>query len=96
MDITDHVERASLVPQVAEQRCPADAGGGDLGLGPQDVHPAETFLLQPAQAPPELISLAPDHVRPELTVSAVGVPASTDLLGQVEHDRDREHVVLPG
>ena len=52
MHVADDVERAGLVPQVVEEPGPGEQRGADLGLRPQHVDPAETLLVQPAQAPP--------------------------------------------
>jgi hypothetical protein len=42
----------------------------------------------------ELGSLAPDHVLAEVAVRAAGVARRADLAGKVEHDGDREQVVV--
>ena len=50
----------------------------------------------PRSAAAELAALAAEHVRAEVPVRAAGVALGAELLRQVEHDRDRQHVVLAG
>ena len=95
MDVTDHVERTGLVAEVVEQPLSHDGRGADLRDAVQVVDLAEPLLAQAAQRAAELVVLAPDHVRAEVAVRAGGVALHRHRLGDVEDDRDRQHVVLP-
>ena len=92
--VADDVERAALVPQIAEQPGPGDRGGGDLFGGAQEVDRAEPLPPEVVQAAPELAALAAEHVCAE--VPARGVALRAQLLRQVQDDRHRQHVVLAG
>ena len=54
----------------------------------------EAFALQSAQRAPQLLRLIAHDVRPEVAVRRVAVPLVAELLRQVEHDRDRQDVIL--
>src|SRR5215831_7171282 len=84
--VADHVKWPGLVPQVIEQPGPRDQCDIDFGLRPEHVDPAKALPLQSAQAPPELVALPADDLRPEHAVRPGRVPARADLLWQVEHD----------
>ena len=94
--VADDVERAALVAQVIEQSGPGDRGRLYLVGGGQHVHGAEALARQALEVPAQLLALAADHVRAEVAVGALGVPLGAQPLRQVQDDRHREHVVLPG
>lgn len=97
MDVTDDVEGAGEVAEVVVSALQDDFGAVGLLLGAQDVHLAEALALQSAQRTAQLAPVALDdvagHVR---AVGPLRVAREADLLGQVEHDGDGQHVVLPG
>jgi len=93
--VADDVERPGLVAQVVVQPRAGDRGRGHVLLGAQNVDGSKALPLQPAKAPPELIALTAQHVRPELSVGTARVARRADARGQVEHDRYRQHVVIP-
>ena len=94
--VADDVERPGLVPLVGVQPGAGDRGRVDFLGAVQHVHGAEPLAAEPAQAAAELAALAAEHVRAEVPVRAALVPFRAELLGQVEHDRGRQHVVLAG
>ena len=98
VDVADHVERAVLVLVLIEDFLPDDdgRGRGHVLLGAQDVDLSESLLAEVLQGAPELIALALDHAITEVPVRPVGVAVQADPLGQVEHDRNRQHVVRAG
>ena len=96
VDVADHVERPGLVPPVAVQPGAGDRHVRDLLDPPQGVHRAEALPLQATQPAAELVTLPPDHLRPEIPVRAGRIAVQTHPLRHVEHDRDRQHVVLAG
>jgi hypothetical protein len=61
----------------------------------QDVDVPKPLPLQTAQAPPELHRLVSHDVRPERAVRPGLVPLVAHVLRQPQHDRHRQHVVLP-
>ena len=63
----------------------------------QDVHLAEALALQAAQRAAQLAAVALDDVAGHAgPVGAAGVALGADVLRHVEHDGDRQHVVLRG
>ena len=94
--VADDVERPVQARLVAPGRLAHDLRAVHLGHPAELEHPAESFPLQPAHRPGQRRVLAPDHPRAERPVRARRVPLDTDLLGHVEDDRHRQHVVLPG
>ena len=50
----------------------------------------------PAQRPSELRLLVADDVRAEVPLGSLAVALQAELLGEVEHDRHRQAVILPG
>jgi hypothetical protein len=55
---------------------------------------AEALALQARSERRSCDALLPDHVRAEVAVRPLPVALVAELLGQVEHDRDRQAVVL--
>ena len=55
---------------------------------------AKAFLLQAPQPASQLVALAADDVRAEVTLGARPVPLDTQRLRHVQNDRDRENVVF--
>ena len=94
MDVADDVERPELGSLVGPHRRARELDGRDVLLGLQDERAPEALALQVPQRALELRALAPDHVRAEVPVRAAGVARRADLARQVEHDGDREQVVL--
>ena len=84
------------VAQVIEELGARDAHGRDFGFAAQHVDVPKPFSRKAFHAAPELVTLAAQHVWPELAVRPGGVALAADLLGKVEHDRDRQDVVLAG
>ena len=73
-----------------------DRRGVDLLGRAQHVHRAEALALQAAQPAAQLVVLAAQHVRPEVAVGPGGVARRADLSRQVQHDGDRQDVVIAG
>jgi hypothetical protein len=92
--VTDEVERTVLGAPVAAQRHPLDAGRLDLLDPGQHVHRAQSLAPEPAQRAAQRGDVPPHHTRTELAVRPGGVAGHRDLLRHVQHDRDRQHVVL--
>jgi hypothetical protein len=55
---------------------------------------ADTLTLERAQRLPQLLNLAPDHVRTEVSAGTSLVSLLADALRQVENDSDDKDVVL--
>ena len=96
MNIADDVERAVLVPLVVPQRHPLDGGRFDLFGALQHEDVAEAFPSEATERPPQLRLLLADDVGAEVAVVREPVALLADRLGQVQHDGDRQAVVLPG
>ncbi len=96
VDVTDDVERSGQLALVVVRPLVGDDRRVHLGRGVQHVHLAEAFLRQPAQRTPQLLALPPDHRGTERAVGPAGVALQAELLRHVQHDRDRQHVVLLG
>lgn len=94
MNVTDDVERPGLIREVVEQLGPFDADGIDLLDRRQHVHIPEALALQTAQPSPQLLPLPRDHMRAERPVRASLVTVETNPLRRIQHDRDRQYVVL--
>src|SRR5204862_5733167 len=75
---------------------PHDLDRGDLLGRTQDEDPTEPLPLQAAERPLELRALVPDDVWTEGAIGSRGVPLGTDLLTDVEDDRNRQHVPIAG
>ena len=88
VDVTDRVERARHMTQVVVQALTHDDGRLDLLRRVQDVHGSEALALQTAKPSPQVGTLATQHVRAERPIGSRLVPLRTELLRQVEHDRD--------
>src|SRR4029077_8435610 len=84
------------MPQVVEQLRAGDAHVGDLVLTAQCVDRAEALTRQAFQPAAELVALAADHMRAEVPIRAGRVTRDAHLLRDVEDDRYRQDVVLPG
>ena len=96
MHVADNVERSGLVPPVVVEAGPDDRRRVDLVRRLENVYDAEALALQPAQPAAQHVTLPAQHVWAEVAVRARGVALGADPLREVEHDGDREHVVLPG
>lgn len=92
--VPDDVERAVEVPEVVPERLPHDLDRFHLLRRVQHEDVPESLALEVAQRAPHLAHLVANHVRAEVPVRTRAVPLPTDLLREVEHDRDRQHVVL--
>lgn len=97
VDVTDDVEGAGEVAEVVVAALQNHFRVLGLLLGAQDVDLAEALALQTAQRAAQLPAVALDDVAGHVgTVRTARVAREADLFGQVEDDRDRQHVVLPG
>ncbi len=94
--VADDVERTRFVALVGVQPGAGDRRRVDLVGAVQHVHGAEPLAAQAAQAAAQLAALAAQHVRAEVPVLAALVPFRAEVFRQIEHDRDRQHVVLAG
>ena len=96
MDIADDVERAVLVSLVVPQRNSLDDRRLDLLGRVEHEDVPEALSLKPPQRPPELRLLIADDVRAEVPIGSLAVALQAEFLGQVEHNRHRQAVILPG
>lgn len=97
MDVTDDVEGTGEVAEVVVAALQHHFRVLGLLLGAQDVDLAEALTLQAAQRTAQLPAVALDHVAGHVgTVRPGRVAREADLFGQVEDDRDGQHIVLPG
>ena len=96
MHVADDVERPGQVLAVVEQPLVRDLSGIDVGRPTQHVDPAEALLGQPAQTSAQIPVLAGDHGPSEVPVRPDLGALPAQLLGDVEHDGDGEHVVRTG
>ena len=96
VDVADDVEGAVLVLEVVEELLAHDDGVGDVLLRAQDVDLAEAFLAEVLERAAELVPLAPYDGVAEVPVGPGGVAVQADPLRQVEHDGDRQDVVVTG
>ena len=94
--VADDVERPVQMAEVVQQPLADDDRVGDLLLAAQDVDLAEALLAEVLERASQLVALARDDVIAEGAVGPGGVAVQADALGQVEHDRDRQHVVRAG
>ncbi len=95
VDVADDVEGAGEVAQVVEPALPDDLRRLHLVGAAQDVHGAEALALEVAQGAAQLALVAlDDAAREGGAVGAGGVALGADALGDVEDDRDGQHVVL--
>ncbi len=93
VDVADDVERPVEVLLVVPERLALDLDAVDvLGLEHPDV--AEALAPETLDRALEVQPLAAQDVRPELAVGPLPVALLADPLRDVEHDRDRQHVVL--
>jgi hypothetical protein len=92
--VPDQVEGAVLsLPVVPEGRA-RDPGGVHFLGAREDVHLAEALAVQPLEGAAQIACLVADDVGAEVAVGTIAVSVVADALGQVEHDRDRQEVVL--
>jgi hypothetical protein len=96
VDVADDVERAVVAPAVVPERLPRDRGCVDGLFRRQHVDVPEPFAAEAAQRSMQLAALLADHVRAEAAIGAAAVALVTDPLGQIEHEGDRQDVVLAG
>ncbi len=96
VDVADHIERPALVAVVVEHPLSDDRGLLDLGDAGERDHSPESLADQRVDRLAQLLALTPDHVRTEVTVGPAHVAFPRRRLGDVQDDRDREHVVLAG
>ena len=94
--VADDVERAGQVPAVVEQLLADDLGGVDLLDGRSTC-----TLRKPSRARPRSDRRSCSRCRrttcgTEVAVGRPGLRSMHSSLGHVEHDRHRQHVVLPG
>lgn len=88
--VADQVERPGELAPVVVRAGPDDRRGIHLVRGGQYVHGPEPLGLELAHRASRLVALAADHGRAEPG------PGQAHRLRQVQHDRHRQHVVLPG
>jgi hypothetical protein len=95
--VADDVERPGQLPLVVPCLLVDDRRGVDRLGALQDVGPPELPPRQRPQAPPQLAALPRDHVRGQVRPLRAGrVALGGHPLGHVQHDRDRQHVVVLG
>ena len=94
MDVADDVEWTVFCLLVVPQRCPGDRDVGDRLGRLENVDLSEALSLQPTHRPFQLARLVPDDVRPEVAVGPRAIAVLTESLGKVEHDRDRQEMML--
>ncbi len=95
MNVADDVERPGFALAIVPQRLPGDDGRVDFFLRLEHVHVPEAFAPQPAKRPTQLAPLVANDVGTEVTIGSGSIPLVADALGQIQDDRDGEHVVLP-
>ena len=93
VDIADQIEGAMFVGAIGPCRLSRDVGGVDRLDTLQDEDPTEPLPLEPVDRLAELRALPADHVRPEGPIGTAGVALLAEPLGDVQHDRDRQHVM---
>src|SRR5215472_2244150 len=69
---------------------------GDLPGSSQFEYVPKTLTFQAANGPSQLCRLIPHDVGPKLAVSTRLIALLAQLFGQVEDDRNREHMKLSG
>jgi hypothetical protein len=94
--VADDVERAMLAGAIVPEGRALDRRRVEGRDALQDEDVAKTLALEPAQRPAELRTLLRDHVRSELAVRPLGVARVAYRFGNVEHNGDRQAVVLAG
>ena len=94
VNVADDVERPVFVLAIVPQRLPLDDGRVDFLLRLEHVHVPEAFAPQAAKRPMQLAPLVANDVRTEVTIGSGSVPLVADALGQIQDDRDGEHVIL--
>ncbi len=85
-----------LVSQVVVQRVRTMRGAVDVLGVLQDVDVRNPSRDSPRRPRRSMVALPAQDVRAEVAVGPAGVAVRADPLGQVEHDGDRQHVVLAG
>src|SRR5687767_6326795 len=95
MNVADDVERAAIRLPVVPERLALDRDRLDLVDRPEDVDVAKALALQVAEGTLKLTALLPDDVRAEVPIGTRPVAVLADPFGQIEDDRDRQHVVAP-
>jgi hypothetical protein len=94
VDVTDEVERPVVVTAVGPPALPFDPDRIDLVGAAQNEHASKPLALEALERLAELLVLAPQGMRWQVAIGPARVALGTHLLRNVEHDRDREHVVF--
>ena len=94
MDVPDDVEGAALLLPVVPEGLPLQKGSINFLLRAQHEYVTEALALEFFDRPPELLGLLVDDMRSKVAVYAAFVPIPTDVLAEVEHDRDRQAMIL--
>ena len=97
MNVADDVERAMLAADLSFHNGTRSIDGRFDFFGAfQHENMAEAFASEPAERPPQLRLLLANDVRAEVAVCRAAVALLTEPFGQIQHDGDRQAVVLPG
>src|SRR3954453_1271032 len=94
MDVADDIERAVLVAPIRPEPRTCDASRLNLLGCFQGEDVAEALAFQPAQRAAQILELATNDVRAEVTVGTCAVALLAEPLGQIENDRYRQHMEL--
>jgi hypothetical protein len=94
MDVANDVEGSMIASPIIPERLAFDGRLLNLLRGRQYEDVSETLWLQGAERATQLLGLLPDDMRTEIAVRPFFVAFLANPLGQVEHDRDRQAVIL--
>ena len=94
MHVADNVKGAMLRLAIVPQRLAHDRRGGNRLDRLQEVDMAKALLFQVAQGAAQLLALLADDMVAKVPVSALAVAFVAKLFGQVEHNRNRQHVIV--
>jgi hypothetical protein len=95
MHVADDVEGTVLRLLVVPQRLPLDRDCVDILGRRERENVPESLAFQALQTAAQRQSLATNHARSEVAIAARFVPILAKPFGQIEHDRDRQTVILP-
>src|SRR5579872_2244856 len=83
-----------LVLEIVPKWLTHDADRRNLFRSGKSENMSKPLPLQSAQRPPQLLRLVSNHVRTKLSVWPVLVMFMAELLGEVQHDRNRQNMEL--
>jgi hypothetical protein len=94
VDVADQVERPVQVGTVRPSALAHDLDAVDLVRPAENEDAAEPLALEVLHRPTQQPRLAPHDMRAEGSIRTLGVPSLRDLVRDVEHDRDGQHMVV--